>query len=324
MTRVDYDHIGTDYNRHRAAEPSVVSALVSLLALPRGAVIADIGAGTGNYSNALAKSGFRVHAVEPSGQMRSQAMPVAGVTWHEGRAEALPLADHSVQGVVCTLALHHFSSIEKAAREVWRICPGGPLVVLTIDPRLGEPFWFAEFFPEIYQRLLSSFPPVEVVCRRLTPRRGFTIDIARHLLPARAVDVTMHSGWNHPEVYLDETFRQSMSGFALAPPRDVEPGLSALRHALDSGRWDCEHGRQRDRPAIDLGFRFIRLTRNRTVLRRRQQPRRDSECPQRVDFLGHTQAPDKRITWSPLRGCPARRGRRLRSSFSSRPRRRRP
>ena len=69
----------------------------------------------------------------------------------------------------------------------------------------------------------------------------------------------MHSGWNRPEIYLDQSYRQSMSGFALASRVEIESGLSALQAALVSGAWDRDHGYLRKRREIDLGFRFIKL-----------------------------------------------------------------
>ena len=84
---VTYDRIGFDYNQHRAAEPSVVRSLLRLLDLPIGSVIADVGAGTGNYSNALARQGYKLLAIEPSELMRCQAMRVADAQWLAGVAE---------------------------------------------------------------------------------------------------------------------------------------------------------------------------------------------------------------------------------------------
>ena len=68
-----YDVIGRDYNAHRAADPRIVDSLVRLLDLTPGAMLADIGAGTGNYANALAERSFAVIAVEPSSEMRGPA-----------------------------------------------------------------------------------------------------------------------------------------------------------------------------------------------------------------------------------------------------------
>jgi ubiquinone/menaquinone biosynthesis C-methylase UbiE len=258
---VIYDTIGFYYNRHRAAEPSVVRSLVRLLDLPIGSVIADVGAGTGNYSNALAGHAYKLYAIEPSAVMRSQALRVENVQWLAGAAEALSLRDNSVDGVVCTLAIHHFGSLAKAASEISRICPSGPIVLLTIDPRLGEAFWFSEYFPSVYQRLFSTFPRIECVCTEFTKHGGFTSQVSVWLLPHNAVDITMHSGWNKPEIYLDQSHRQNMSGLALASRIEIESGSSALQAALASGAWDRDHGYLRKRREIDLGFRFVKFVR---------------------------------------------------------------
>jgi len=256
---VTYDRIGFDYNRHRAAEPSLVRQLVRLLDLPAGSVIADIGAGTGNYSNALAGQGYRINAIEPSQVMRSQAPRVVDVQWLAGVAEALPLRDNSIEGVICTLAIHHFDSVANAAAEFRRICHSGPIVLVTIDPRLGEAFWFREYFPALYQSLFSVFPPIEYVCAELTKHGASTSQVSRWLLPQNAIDATMHSGWNRPEIYLDQSYRQNMSGFAVASRVEIESGLSALQAALASGVWDRNYGYLRNWREIDLGFRFIKL-----------------------------------------------------------------
>jgi ubiquinone/menaquinone biosynthesis C-methylase UbiE len=50
-----YDSIGKNYNSTRQSDKRIVNKLISLLNLPIGSTIADIGAGTGNYSNAIAK-----------------------------------------------------------------------------------------------------------------------------------------------------------------------------------------------------------------------------------------------------------------------------
>jgi ubiquinone/menaquinone biosynthesis C-methylase UbiE len=254
-----YDSIGIDYNQHRTAEPCFVRELVRLLRLPRGATVADIGAGTGNYSSAMAAQGYRILAIEPSERMRSQATPNPDVQWHAGTAEDVPLPDGSVDGVMCTLAMHHFKSIERMGAELRRICPSGPIVFLTIDPRLGEAFWFADYFPAIHARLLTSFPPIERVCAELAKASARMPEISPCALPGDAVDITMHSGWNRPEIYLDPGYRQNMSGFALSSNDDIAPGLAALHEDLESGAWDRQHAHLRQRQEADLGFRFIKL-----------------------------------------------------------------
>ena len=106
-------------------------------------------------------------AVEPSLAMRQQAMPHAGVEWIEGSAEAIPLEDASVDAVISTLAVHHFSDMAAAAREMRRIAPLGSIVLLTIDPRRGMPFWFADYFPGIYQKTYLDFPLTTIRFREI-------------------------------------------------------------------------------------------------------------------------------------------------------------
>ncbi len=152
MNKPVYDSIGVDYTKNRSADPRITREIATLLDLPPGSIIADIGAGVGNYSNALADLGYDVKAVEPSKQMREQATPSSHVQWLEGAAESIPLPANSVHGVIAILSIHHFASIRDAASEFHRILPTGPVVIFTLDPREGEPFWFRDYFPEIYDQ----------------------------------------------------------------------------------------------------------------------------------------------------------------------------
>ncbi|MEH2375000.1 class I SAM-dependent methyltransferase [Nostoc sp.] len=61
-----YNSIGQQYSKTRVADIRIVNKIIDLLNLPKGRIIADIGAGTGGYSLALANKGFLVNAVEPS------------------------------------------------------------------------------------------------------------------------------------------------------------------------------------------------------------------------------------------------------------------
>jgi len=70
-----YDTIGKTYSVTRTEDPRITQWLIKLLSLEKGSSVIDIGAGTGNYSWALAEHGFNVSAVEPSQAMRNQAKP---------------------------------------------------------------------------------------------------------------------------------------------------------------------------------------------------------------------------------------------------------
>jgi ubiquinone/menaquinone biosynthesis C-methylase UbiE len=124
-----YDSIGKNYNATRQADDRIVAKLISLLDLPTGSTIADIGAGTGNYSNAIAEVGYQVIAIEPSQVMQSQQQPHPHVSWITASAEQIPLADNTVDGAVVMLTLHHFNELNAGLREINRITKSGKIVI---------------------------------------------------------------------------------------------------------------------------------------------------------------------------------------------------
>ena len=260
MVPATYDSIGSNYNQNRTADHRILAAIVKLLELPTGAAIADIGAGTGNYSNALADLGYKLEAVEPAVEMRRQAIPNPQVNWLSGSAEAIPLKSHSVDGVIIILALHHFPDIPRAAREIYRICPDGPILIFTMDPRKSEQFWFDDYFPDIARHVLKVFPPIDEVIDIISGTGKWQTLIKKFPLPPDLADRNMCSAWAKPEMYFDAHMRQNTSGFALASPATVEGGLKRLQHDLESGQWDSKYGHLRRRKYFDAGFRFLVFT----------------------------------------------------------------
>jgi SAM-dependent methyltransferase len=271
-----YDRIGVDYAKHRRADPRLVNAIVGLLDLPPGSAIADVGAGSGNYGRALADRGFAVKAVEPSKVMRDQASAHAGVEWFPGVAESLPLADHSVDGIVCVLAWHHLQSPASAVREMARASPG-PFVILTYDPRTSEPFWLSEYFPEIFEDGHLLFPPIAEV-EALFHEAGRKTSVVTCLIPHDVGDLFLAAGWRRPDLYLDPEVRGSMSVFASESPSYVEPRVNRLRTDLETGAWHQKHRAILGRMAFDAGYRFIRVAPEgvplRAVRRMRHGPRK--------------------------------------------------
>jgi len=268
-----YDAIGIKYNSYRNADARIVSVLKELLGLPEGAVVVDVGAGTGNYSNALAASGYRLKAVEPSEVMREQSMPSLNVQWLAGSAESIPLPDASVGGLISTLAVHHFPDLHAAAAEMRRVCGNGPIVLFTIDPRRGEPFWFSEYFPGIYARLFDAFVPVDELISAFTRTHDATATIRSFPLPHDLSDLNMHAGWNRPEVYLDPVARRGMSGFAMADYSEVTTGLDLLGRDLELGEWEKRNGHLRTKESYDLGFIFVKIQPNHPMHRIAQTAR---------------------------------------------------
>ncbi len=129
------------YARHR---PGYCEAAVRWCLAPvsgsRPVRVADLGAGTGILSGALARLGADVVAVEPDQAMLAELRRrLPGVRAVEGSAEALPLPAHSVDAVLCGQAMHWFD-LDRALPEIARVlAPGGVLAGLwnLDDDRVG-------------------------------------------------------------------------------------------------------------------------------------------------------------------------------------------
>lgn len=250
-----YDQIGVGYSRHRRPDQRLVDAIVAQLGLYPGATVADIGAGSGNYSVALADRGFRMKAVEPSNVMRRQAPHHPGVQWFPGVAQAVPLESGSVAGVVCILAFHHFCSARQAALEMIRIS-SGPIVTFTYDPRAAENFWLKDYFPEIFTGASSIFPPLGQVCE-LFDDAGLSSTTDVFNLPHDLQDMFLAAAWRRPHLYLDPEVRSCMSAFALADGNWVQSRIQRLQADLASGAWHERYGSLLGTQEYDAGYRFV-------------------------------------------------------------------
>ena len=116
------------YERGRPDYPAAaIEWLVRKLDLRKGRTVVDLGAGTGKLTRMLVPSGAGVIAVEPIAEMRVKIKVARAL---EGTAEAIPLADGSVDAVTVAQAFHWFRA-EEALREIDRVLrPGGGLALV--------------------------------------------------------------------------------------------------------------------------------------------------------------------------------------------------
>lgn len=108
--------------------PEVALWLRDTLGLRAGQTVADLGAGTGKFTRRLVDTGAHVIAIEPVAAMREKlAATLAHADVRDGSAQAIPLADASVDAVVCAQAFHWFANAA-ALTEIRRVLkPGGRL-----------------------------------------------------------------------------------------------------------------------------------------------------------------------------------------------------
>jgi ubiquinone/menaquinone biosynthesis C-methylase UbiE len=98
--------------------------------LPAGTAL-DAACGTGRHAAYLSSRGHAVVGVDICPQMLEVARAkVGGADFREGELHQLPVADQSVDLVVCALALTHVSDLGPVLAEFARVLrPGGHLVI---------------------------------------------------------------------------------------------------------------------------------------------------------------------------------------------------
>ncbi len=108
--------------------------LKSEVGAPAGSVFADIGSGTGIFTEQLLACGYKVYAVEPNGDMRRKAEEKlsenADFISVSGSAGDTNLPDESVDFITAAQAFHWFDA-EAFARECRRILkPSGKVIIV--------------------------------------------------------------------------------------------------------------------------------------------------------------------------------------------------
>jgi SAM-dependent methyltransferase len=141
------------YRRYR---PDYPAALFDEILRDEPRIVADLGAGTGIASIALASRGIEVFAVEPNVAMREEGARHERIHWIDGRAEATTLADASVDLVTCFQAFHWFDPIA-AIREFLRILrPDGRIAAVwnERDPNDG----FTSAYGDLVREISDNHP----------------------------------------------------------------------------------------------------------------------------------------------------------------------
>ena len=114
--------------------PEIISFLEQEIGLTPSKVVADIGSGTGIFTELLVQHDNTVYAVEPNGPMReaAESLLASHPNFHSinGTAEATTLPDASIDVITCAQAFHWFN-IPTSLTEFKRILqPDGWTVLL--------------------------------------------------------------------------------------------------------------------------------------------------------------------------------------------------
>ena len=234
-----YDQIGKQYNRTRKAAPYLLERLHHHLDSRAGGHYLDIGCGTGNYTIKLQARGGRFTGVDPSERMLEKARSKSpAIQWLKGVAEAIPLPDASVNGIVGSLTTHHWSDLEQGFKELYRVLePGGQMVIFTAAPAQMRGYWLNHYFPDMLEKSCQQMPTFDRLSTAIT-QAGFTaLDTEKYFIQPDLQDLFLYSGKHQPDLYLQEAIRQGISSFsALSNQTEVAAGLLRLEADIQSGK----------------------------------------------------------------------------------------
>ncbi|HKS85430.1 MAG TPA: class I SAM-dependent methyltransferase [Pseudolabrys sp.] len=123
-----------------AANEKLIAAFVRLSNLPPGAHVADLGCGSGVFTELLRRAGYRSVGLDISPRLIALGRrKYPGLELIEGDAENLPFENESFDGVLLSGLVHHFPDPRRLAGEVRRVLRSGGRFV-AFDPNRMNPF----------------------------------------------------------------------------------------------------------------------------------------------------------------------------------------
>jgi ArsR family transcriptional regulator len=108
-------------------------------------IVGDLGCGTGQLTETIARYVRRVIAVDGSGEMldaaRKRLADLRNVEIRKGELEALPIKDGELDAAMLSLVLHYSPDPSRTLTEVARVCrPGAKVLVLDMLPHHHEEY----------------------------------------------------------------------------------------------------------------------------------------------------------------------------------------
>ena len=150
---------------------------VAALAPTSGERILDIGAGKGSVANHVLQvsKGAEVYAVDPDGK-KVEAIRISfpAIKSSVAGAESLPFLDSFFDKAYATMALHHFTDLDRALGEIVRVLrPGGLFVVLEVEPGSAKGVTFRIFGRIIGEQM--NLMSEEQLSARLATAKGLRV-----------------------------------------------------------------------------------------------------------------------------------------------------
>jgi ubiquinone/menaquinone biosynthesis C-methylase UbiE len=120
----------------------LISTCMRLAGLKPGARVADLGCGSGVFTDLLSKQGYQAIGLDISPKLIALGRAkYPTVEFHEGDVEHLPFADGSMDGILLSGLVHHLPDPSRCAAEAFRVLKKGGSFV-AFDPNRMNPFMY--------------------------------------------------------------------------------------------------------------------------------------------------------------------------------------
>ena len=232
QNKVNYNEIAAEYDQRSQEErrEGTHEALRGLLSDEHPRRVLEAGCGTCHWLEGLGAINMppTLIGVDLSFEMLKHTENAEGLFLSQGKAEAIPFMDESIDLVYCVNALHHFYDKKAFIREAFRILTSaGVLAIIGMDPRDIRNQWYIyDYFEGTFSRDLQRFPTWSQVELWLQ-NTGFT-DLHR-------TDVEfIHDPKTNRTVLSDPFLRKNAcSQLALLSESEYQRGLDKIRRNIE-------------------------------------------------------------------------------------------
>lgn len=231
--KVDYDKLADNYDKHRRGAGPYLERLVALAAARGAAHVLEVGAGTGNNTQAFLDAyPCRLIALEPS-----RGMIDKGVTkqirahWLRASGLHIPIADRAVGFVYGVYVLHYIPDLDALFAECARVLDAGVAAFVTASRAFIDSHPMNRYFPSFAKIDRARFQPVDALAAALKRAGLADIGVERFVAEPQPIG---------PE-YVRKVAGKFISTYSLLPPDEYAEGLRRLEaDVAERGRLDVD------------------------------------------------------------------------------------
>lgn len=242
---VNYDQAAAEYAAHRQIHGGVFDVLGQRVRQEANARVLEVGCGTGNYVSALvARYDCTAWGLDPSAGMlaRARTRPER-VTWLQGSAERLGLADAAMDLVFSVDVIHHVTDRAAFYHKAARTLRAGGSICTVTDSKdiIRRREILSGYFPETVDMELARYPRVAQVQDWMAAAGLGALEVVVVEAPYQITDAQPYRDKAYSSLHLisEEAWRAGLARLERDLTQGPVPGMS--RYACVWGRRPARH-----------------------------------------------------------------------------------